>query len=381
VTRSPLTVAYDATAAATQRAGVGRATRDLLAALTERASHVHMRPFVVAPEITHPLPLGLPIPMHMRRSIRVARLDMLVRQTLRLPAHGPWDGADLYHATDIVHPPVARRLPVVSTVNDLSFIVFPEFHSALNARYLRLATPGALKTSRAVIAISQATKNDILRYTDIPEDKVHVVHIATPTLGNASGPTPEDLASVRETYDLPHSFILSVGTLEPRKNLAGVLSAYRMLRRNLGDAPPLVLVGGAGWKLDLGAAMASDIEPWIRRLGFVPDTDLHALYTACDAFVYPSFYEGWGLPVAEALSHGAPTITSNVSSLPEVVGDAALQVDPKDHDALATALEHVLTDKALADRLRAAGPPRAALFSTEAWVEGTLDAYRQADIG
>jgi glycosyltransferase involved in cell wall biosynthesis len=191
-------------------------------------------------------------------------------------------------------------------------------------------------------------------------------------------PTPERVHEVRRRYHLTDAFLLSVGTLEPRKNLSGTLQACRLLRRRLADAPPLVLVGASGWRFDerrlVGMREARDV----RRLGYVPDEDLAVLYASCSAFVYPSFYEGWGLPVAEAMALGAPTVTSNVSSLPEVAGDAALLVDPTSPEAIAAALERILVDQGTAARLRADGPARARQFTVQAWAAATMDVYREA---
>lgn len=373
-----LCVAIDVTTAATQRAGVGRYTRELARALAALPDGPDICPFVVAPA-AGALMEGLPAPAHLRRSIRAWRLEMLARHLLRAPARGPWDGAQLYHAPDVVYPPVGR-MPVVTTVHDLSYVVYPRFHTRFNGMYLRLLTPTMARRARLVIAVSEWTRRDLIERVGVPERKVRVVYSGlSPVFTTA--PTAEQRRVALQRYDLPAAFILAVGTLEPRKNLATLLRAYRLLRQRLRDAPPLVLVGAAGWGLD-GQALLAGVEPGaVRRLGFVPDEDLAALYAACSAFVYPSLYEGWGLPVAEAMALGAPTITSTVSSLPEVAGDAALLVDPHQADAIAQALARILTDSALAARLRAAGLRQAATFTTRAWAEATLRVYREAAEG
>ncbi len=371
------TVAIDVTSALTQRAGVGRYTRELFEALAGLAEGPVLRPFYVAPEAKYPLGAG-PAAAHVARSIRAWRLRMLARHLLHVPARGPWDGADLYHAPDVVYPPV--RMPVVMTVHDLSYLVYPEYHTRLNGGYLRLITPAVTRGARLIIADSEATKRDLIERATVPASKVRVVYPGV-SAAFRRPPAAEAVRAARARYGLPDTFILSVGTLEPRKNLAGALRAYRLLQGRQVALPPLALVGDAGWRLDEAGLFGAGEDPSLRRLGFVPDEDLLALYAGCAAFVYPSLYEGFGLPVAEALSLGAPVVTSNVSSLPEVAGDdsdAALLVDPHNVEDIATALARVLQDRALAARLRAAGPVRAARFTCEACARATVAVYREA---
>jgi len=383
-----LTVALDVTTALTQRAGVGRYTRELVEALLHRPGEpdaVEVRPFFVAPRADYPLfvapradyPLADGVRVaQMRRGIRSWRLEMLARQLTGRPAHGPWDGARIYHAPDVVFPPV-RGMPVVATVHDLSYIVYPRYHTRLNGAYLRAVTPLVTRRARMIIADSEATKRDLVERAAVPAGRIHVVQPAVPQ-AFIQRPSDEHVAAARQKYGLEGGFILSVGTLEPRKNLSAVLRAYRLLHERLGDAPPLALVGGVGWGLNEEQLLGSAQALRVRRLGYVPDEDLAALYASCNAFVYPSLYEGWGLPVAEALSLGAPTITSTVSSLPEVAGEAALLVDPGSVEAITAALERVLTDTKEAERLRRAGPIQASRFTTVSWVEGTVAVYRRA---
>ncbi len=373
-----LTVALDVTTALTQRAGVGRYTRELAEALLHRQGEpdaVALQPFFMAPRADYPLTDGVPV-VQVRRGIRSWRLEMLARQLSGRPARGPWDGARLYHAPDVVFPPV-QGMPVVVTVHDLSYVVYPRYHTRLNGAYLRAMTPLIARRARAIIAVSEATRRDLIERLGAPARRIHVVYSGISPLFTCR-PSNEQIAASRQKYGLEEGFILSVGTLEPRKNLSAVLRAYRLLHERLGDAPPLALVGPSGWGLREEQLLGPAQSLRVRRLGFVPDEDLAALYAACDAFVYPSLYEGWGLPVAEALSLGAPTITSTVSSLPEVAGEAALLVDPGSVEAIASALERVLTDSAEARRLRHAGPLQAARFTTARWVEGTVAVYRQA---
>lgn len=366
-------IALDVTTAMTQGAGVGRYTRGLALGLAARADELQLQSFYVAPLVTHPLAVAPP-PLGVRKGIRAWRLEMLARHLARRPARGPWDGADLYHAPDVVFPPVAA-VPVVMTVHDLSYIVHPRYHTRLNGGYLRLMTPITARAARLIIADSEATRRDLIERVGVAERRIRVIYIG---VDEAFARRPDDATvdAVRRRYGLTEPYILSVGTQEPRKNLHGTLRAYRLLAERLDAAPLLALVGGKGWGVD-EATLAGD-ERRVYRLGYVPDADLAALYAGCAAFVYPSLYEGWGLPVAEALALGAPVVTSSLSSLPEVAGDAALLVDPHSPEEIAAGLERVLTDGELARRLRAAGPTRARAFSTDAWVTATLGVYREA---
>jgi glycosyltransferase involved in cell wall biosynthesis len=311
-----------------------------------------------------------------RRNVRAWRLEIAARHFLERPARGPWQGAALYHAPDVVYPPV-RGMPVVMTVHDLSYVVYPRYHTRFNGMYLRLMTPVVARHATLVIAVSAATARDLVERVGVPERKLRVVYqsIAATFL---QPPAPEAVTEVRKRYGLAEPFLLSVGTLEPRKNLAGTLAAYRLLRERVSGAPLLALAGGAGWRVDEEILLDTEDAAYVRRLGFVPDEDLAALYASCSAFVYPSLYEGWGLPVAEAMAFGAPTVTSTVSSLPEVAGDAALLVDPRRPEEIAAALERLLVDSAATARLRAAGPVQARRFSTESWAANTLRVYEEA---
>lgn len=370
-----LRVAIDVTTAVTQRAGVGRYTRELVQALAQLPDGPDLCLFYVAPAAPLPLAAG-PAPIGVRRSIRGWRLEVLARQMLRRPDRGPWDGAQVYHAPDVAYPPL-RRMPVVMTVHDLSYVVYPRFHTRLNGSYLRLLTPIAARRAQLIITVSEATKRDLMAFYRIPEHRIRVIHSGVASAFTGP-PEPEQVAAVRRRYGLEEPFLLSVGTLEPRKNLHATLRGYRLLRERLPDAPLLALAGSSGWRLAERDLIDHRDAPRVRRLGYAPDGDLAALYASCSAFVYPSLYEGWGFPVAEAMALGAPTITSNVSSLPEVAGDAALLVDPHSPEAITAALEQVLRDDGISARLRAAGPARARQFSTAAWARATMQVYREA---
>ena len=368
-------VALDVTTAVTQRAGIGRYTRELVRALLALEDGPELRPFFAAPRAGYPLDGAAPA-THLRRGIRSWRLEMLLRLAARRAAPGPWDSAQVYHAPDVIFCPT-RNVPVVTTVHDLSYVIYPRFHTRLNGAFLRRATPLAVRRADAVIAVSEATKRDLIAAYGVPEARIHVVHtgIAAPFI---DPPGEARIDETRRRLGLTAPFILSVGTLEPRKNLHGIVAAYRALRAALPDAPDLALVGGSGWRLDEGALFGPRDAAHIRRTGFVDDDDLAALYASCVAFLYPSLYEGWGLPIAEAMSLGAPVVTSNVSSLPEVAGDAALLVDPREPEQIAGALERLLTDSELAGRLRREGRARAQQFSTQAWARATMQVYRTA---
>lgn len=282
----------------------------------------------------------------------------------------PWEAAhwrlDLLHAPVYVGP-LAGRCPLVVSIHDLSFFRYPELFRPANRRYLQPFTRATARRARVVLASSQSTGRDVVEILGVPDERVRVV-----PLGVGDRMRPVDDAGALERFrrerDLPARVILYVGTLEPRKNLVTLVEAFARLAGRPGFAHTLVIAGGKGWYYE-------EIDAAVDRLGlrgrvlfpgYVPDGELRLWYAAADLFVYPSLYEGFGLPPLEAMACGTPVVTSDASCLPEVVGDAGLLVPPRDVDALAGAMGRVLGDEDLAARCRALGRERAGRFS---WAE------------
>jgi glycosyltransferase involved in cell wall biosynthesis len=279
--------------------------------------------------------------------------------------------AAVVHATNpAAVPPVRDGQRLVVTVHDLAFERFPGLFPR-NWRWLyRAGLRAAVKRADAILVPSKSTADDLCSRTSVDPSRVHVTPLA-PALTTSD----DDPADVLAQLDITQPYVLSVGTIEPRKNLTRLVRAYRQVAPDVPHA--LVLAGAPGWHAEELETELARIGPGaIVRTGRVGEEQLDALYRGADAFVYPSLYEGFGLPVVEAMARGVPTITSNTSSLPEVAGDAALLVDPTDVSEIAEALARVLTDRALADDLRARGRARAATFSWAATARATLDVYR-----
>jgi glycosyltransferase involved in cell wall biosynthesis len=281
-------------------------------------------------------------------------------------------------ACEVVHvtnpagvAPVRRGQALVVTIHDLAFEHFPE---AFPARWLRLYRAGlraAVRRAAAIVTPSTATADDVIARTGVEPSRVHVTPLASsePSAAPEVGGAPTDLG-VRAPY------VLFVGTLEPRKNLVRLVRAYRRLAAE-GLPHALVLNGPTGWGSDdLERELALERPGSIVRTGGLDEAMLDALYRGAEAFVYPSLYEGFGLPVLEALRRGVPVVSSTTSSIPEVAGDAALLVDPTDDDALTDALRRVLTDPELRADLARRGPAQAARFSWAATARATLAVYR-----
>ncbi len=270
--------------------------------------------------------------------------------------------------------PLAMRRPSVVTVHDLAFLRFPERFRPARRRYLAVLARLSVRRAAHVLTVSEFTRREVVDLLGVPSEKV----TATPNgRDERLGPLPADaVARFRETQSLPERFLLFLGTLEPRKNLPALLRAYAGVADVVGM--PLVVAGGKGWMYEPIFELVGELglRERVRFAGFVPREDLAAWYNAATALVYPSLYEGFGLPPLEALQCGTPVITSNTSSLPEVVGDAALTVDPTSVAALGDALVRIATDAALREELRSRGPAQAARFSWERTAAGTLQALR-----
>lgn len=287
---------------------------------------------------------------------------------------------DVMHSPDFI-PPVWGAAKYVITVHDLNFLHYPQFLTRDSKRYYVDQIAWATQRADWIIADSEHTRRDLIVELSVPEDKIATIHLAAdPLFGKVA--RRENDASVQETlnqFSLRPGYILFVGTLEPRKNISTLLSAYTRLREQTSLEPQLVLVGSKGWLYD-DIFAAIDQLPFafdVHHLDGVTDTDLAHLYLAAGALAMPSHYEGFGLPVLEAMHCRCPVVASNRASLPEVVGDAGLLLDPDDDVAWAETLGRVLADEALRHRMIAAGEDWVAQFTWERTALATREIYDQ----
>lgn len=282
---------------------------------------------------------------------------------------------DLVHATNpaAIPPADAPRQRLVVTVHDLAFLHYPGMFSRAWRLMYRLGLWAAARRADAIIAPSRNTAEDVLSRTRVEPARIHVVPLAAALDARASDPE-----AVLERLKVPQPYVLFVGTLEPRKNLVRLVRAYR--RAMAGGLPhALVLAGPMGWQPQpLLRELALPGPGDVLLTGALSEEDLDALYRGADAFAYPSVYEGFGLPVLEAMARGVPTIASNTSSLPEVAGGASYEVNPRSVRDIAKALELVLSDRELADRLGIRGRAQAERFSWEETARRTLRVYGEA---
>lgn len=353
--------------------GIGTYVRELVPALRAEDPAVELTPFHCRFEGTgpddgwlgeHPT-LEIPAPI----STLYPRWDLLGRPSLP----SIFDGFDVLHVTNPAGIAPARAgCALVVTVHDLAVERHPERFPAKWRLLYRTGIRAAARRADAILTPSAATAADLLEYTSVEAAKVHVTPLA------ASLPaSPREPHAVLSRLGIDAPYLLFVGTLEPRKNVVPLVRAYRQIAHDLPHG--LVLAGPDGWRVqDLDAELLRDGPGHIVRTGRVDGEDLDALYRAAAAFVYPSTYEGFGLPVLEAMARGVPVVTSEAPALVEVTGDAALKVEADDVAGLADALARLLSNDALAADLGARGRKRAAAFTWAATARATLDAYTHA---
>ncbi len=294
-------------------------------------------------------------------------------------------GLDLLHApTNIL--PLGLPCPGIATLHDLAFLRFPEFFRPTRRVYQQWLTRHSARHAALIIAISEHTRHDATELLKVPEERIRVIY---PILDERfSLPcSAETIQAFRQRRQLPEHFILFLATLEPRKNIARLLSAYHLLIRETDLPHILVLAGGKGWSVQTleQQVYSLGIQQRVHVVGYVPEEEKPLWYHAADLFVYPSLYEGFGLPVAEAMACGVPVVTSNVASLPEVVGDdaawgeqAALTVHPHDTESLARSMQQGLGDNALRQQLRERGLARAKRFAAGPLAQQIIQAYQDA---
>lgn len=372
----PPRIGIDYTAAVHQRAGIGRYVRGLVAALAERQPRVEGRLFVAGgrgPELSPP-----PAGFELRPSRLSERTHARLWYRLRAPVPVEWwtGPLDLFHATDFALPPTRPGTRTVLTVHDLAFERYPAETMPGMLGYLRRVVPHSVRRAGHAITDSEATRRDVIELYHAAPEKVSVVY---PGVSARFGEPqrPERLAEVRRRYGLPDApLVLTVGTMQPRKNHARLVEAFAQVASQT-DAV-LVVAGGKGWQYEAVHERVRQLglEERVLFPGFVDDADLPALYAAATVFAYPALYEGFGLPVLEAMAAGTPVVTSAVSSLPEITGeDAALLVDPGSVDQIAGALARLLGDGDLRAHLARRGAARAAIFTWAATAEQLWQVY------
>jgi glycosyltransferase involved in cell wall biosynthesis len=281
---------------------------------------------------------------------------------------------DVFHGTNYCIP-VFAPCPTVVTVHDLSLFRRSQTHEDDNVRRGKRRIPIMIRRATRIIAPSEWTRREILEHFRIDPERVRMIPEAARK--EMRPLTNEESAAVRLKHGLDSPYLLFVGTIEPRKNLLVLLRAYDELLRTTPHRPKLILCGGGGWKNDEVYRLVEELKlgDMVRFLGYVVDEDLPALYSAAECFIYPSLYEGFGLPPLEAMACGTPVITSNASSLPEVVGESGLLHDPEDHRGLTARIAEVLGERGAAEHLRERGLERARLFSWERAARETQALY------
>ncbi|MEJ2148004.1 MAG: glycosyltransferase family 1 protein [Chloroflexota bacterium] len=318
--------------------------------------------FPTAPNVEHVVIRRKRLWTHvgLRHALRSDRPDVLF-----VPAHVvPW--------------PNTMGVPAVVTIHDLGYLYYPEKHPLLSRLYLNWSTRHSARTARRVIAVSKATAHDLVALNGVPEEKIRVVYsgvdkILKPVKDEAQ------IERLRQRLGIPGPYLLHVGSLQPRKNLTRLLEAFDQIKNTAGPLT-LVLAGQHGWEYHR-------FEERIKQMGlngrvilpgYVPDEDLAALYSGALIYVFPSLHEGFGFPVLEAMACGTPVVCANTSSLPELVGDAAMTVAPSDVYGMSEALLRLLNDRSLRQDLIKRGIERAGMFTWEACARHTLEVLVEA---
>ncbi|NYH27619.1 glycosyltransferase family 4 protein [Paraburkholderia bryophila] len=356
--------------------GIGRYAWELASRVPEVAGVESVRMFRNGRWIANAADLLLPAP-----TVGRPRPRKTLRSKLKLPG---WARElemkracrrSAFHGPNYFLPPYAER--GVVTVHDLSVFKFPETHPPERIRHFERDFFRSVEQATHLITDSEATRNELIVFLGCASDKVTAV-----PLGVSRQFAPHDhdkVAAFLRRYDLATGgYALCVSTLEPRKKIESLLRAYRTLPTAVREAYPLILVGGSGW---LSESLHQQIERftnegWLRYLGFVPEADLHLLYAGARAFLYPSIYEGFGLPVLEAMASGVPVVTSDRTSLPEVTQGAALLIDPDNIDALGEAVEKALCDEIWRNQAKTRGLTVAQRYSWERCIDATVAVYR-----
>jgi alpha-1,3-rhamnosyl/mannosyltransferase len=283
----------------------------------------------------------------------------------------------IFHSPNF-HLPKYTRKSVV-TVHDLSYLLFPEYHPGARVAWMTKLVPKAVQDSSHIICVSESTKSALTEHYQVDPNKVTVTYLGVDDTFHVR--EAESVFQIMDAYSLSFGqYLLCVSTLEPRKNIEGLIDAFLRLSKETRLRHPLVLVGGFGWHCEqLELRISALVNEGVIHLGFVPNDELPFLYSGARCFIYPSFYEGFGLPVVEAQASGIPVIASNTSSLPEVVSEAAILIDPYDGDELFNAISRALEDQSWRESCSLAGLQKAREFRWDKCVQETIQVYQKIE--
>ncbi len=374
-------IGIDYTSAVLQGAGIGRYTRGLVNAVLPLLGDDQVTLLLPREET----PYGRsewPENVRTRRLPLPDRYQTILWHRLHLPVYVELTTGklDILHAPNFLLPPV-RSAKKLLTIHDLAFLVHPEYAYPGLQRFLAKAVPRSIAAADHILADSEASKQDAIRFFDLRSEQITVVGAGVESRfrpAEQGAMEPAKLAGVREKYGLDWPFVFDISTLEPRKNFDGLIRAFAEARRKAAFPHHLVIGGGKGW---LYEDIFKEVErqsagDCVHFLGYVDDADLPALYNLADLFAFPSHYEGFGIPVLEAMACGTAVLCTDTSSLPEIVGDAAYIVPTDNHSALVDALANLLCDDAARTNLAARGPAQAANWTWDAAAERLLHVYQ-----
>jgi glycosyltransferase involved in cell wall biosynthesis len=360
-------IGVDITSAVTQGGGIGRYTRELIYALVraDKTTDYHLFSAKQPPTlpVPDPIPSGDNISYHQAPLSERWLYRLWYRLKLPLPVQLMTGQLDLFHSPDFVLPPVRNDIPTIVTVHDLSFVHYPKTFTPALVNYLNNVVPWSVERATHILADSQATKDDLMNIWGVTAEKVTVLYSGVsgrfrPVTNN------KQLSAVRQKYDIGDApYLVSVSTLQPRKNFQMLIRAFKPVAAE--QPHNLIIAGGKGWLYEemLAEVEKQGLEGRVKFIGFVADGDLPALYSEASLMVFPSLYEGFGLPLLEAMACGVPVLSSNSSCLPEVAGEAAVLLPPTDQDAWSQSMNDLLSNSSQRARMVAAGFLQARKFT------------------
>jgi glycosyltransferase involved in cell wall biosynthesis len=375
-------IGIDASSILPARTGIGNYTLNLLKSLI-RLDDVNEY-IIFMNSFSRPSP---DLPFLKKDNVQIKRYHLvgpLLHQAWRFLHFPPIDfftgKVDIFHAPAGIITPQWKGKRIL-TVHDLYFMKRPEDTDLMGGKYMRCTLPGNIKNIDSIIAVSHSTKADIIKYLKVPSEKVTVVYEGVDVVRFRKILDNNILELIRQEYCLPSQYILNVTTLEPRKNIEGLLFAYRRLKQIMNNPPKLVIVGRHGWKSEKLTETVHQLGLYrdVIFTGYVSDEHLPLIYNNAMAFIYPSLYEGFGLPVLEAMACGLPVITSDTPALNEIAGDVAIIVDPTNYYLMAEKIKELITSHKMRHRMQQDSIRLVKNFSWESCARKTLKLYTEMD--